>query len=137
MSDLTKRDKEETTLLRQLTFEQADPTNAGGVTIKDEFSHLQDEDKNILVGTHFRILDLSFKDNGDFGPHVTVWIITRENLKFVFTDGSTGIFRQLRTMREARAPLPYDVPKGLRRSDYQYTDADGRKRPAHTYYLAG
>jgi hypothetical protein len=136
VSNLTKRESNE--LLRGLSFDEASPEAAGGVTVRDEFEQIKDEEKDRLIGMHFRILDLNFKDDGDFGPHATVWIITRNNEKYVFSDGSTGIFRQLVAMRQSHAPLPYDVPKGLRKSEYTWTDhADGKKRPAHTYYLAG
>jgi hypothetical protein len=104
------------------------------------FAQLDNKDR--LVDTAFVILSFSIND-GDFRDaegflqkFVSVRVVTRSGDKYWFTDGSTGIARQLRDYVEMggrKAGLL--VKQGLRKSEYTFTDANGNEQPATTYYL--
>jgi hypothetical protein len=103
---------------------------------------VQIDNKDRLVDTAFVILSFSIND-GDFRDtegflqkFVSVRVVTRSNDKYWFTDGSTGIARQLRDYVEMggrKAGLL--VKNGLRKSEYTFTDSNGNEQPATTYYL--
>lgn len=103
------------------------------------FSVLDTKDKGRLVGVPLIILDYNFND-GDNGQFVSLSVVTNANEKLIVNDGSTGIAKQI---LEINAALPEGdgnkaifVKKGLRRSDYEYTDKEtGQKKPATTFYL--
>lgn len=100
------------------------------------------EDKNLLIKKPFAILEWRFSV-GDMGEFVSATCVTEKGDKLIINDGSTGILRQLRTITKTREKLGVAnvqagliCKRGLRRSDYQYTDGKGESRPATTYYLA-
>lgn len=87
------------------------------------------DDKDKLLGTPFLIAEAKFHQ-GDFGPFVACLCVNEHGEKFVFTDGSTGVYRQMENISDKHNG-PVFAPRGLRRSDYE---KDGRA--ARTYYLA-
>lgn len=101
------------------------------------------DDKSKILGMPFVILSWDFHE-GDFGDFVSALVIFPNDEKiYVLNDGSTGIFKQLqeitRNREENGHPFPQAgrrVDKGLRVSDYDYTDEKGKTAPAKTYYLA-
>lgn len=61
----------------------------------------------------------------------------------LFSDGSNGIYSQLKELTARRMKENHAFPQngalvkgGLVRSDYEYTDAEGKTAPASTYYLS-
>ncbi len=98
------------------------------------FNLLDKNEKGRLVGVPFIILDWNFNE-GDFGDFVSLRVITQANERLVLNDGSTGIRDQMREIAESGETRAIYVKKGLRRSDYEYTDKDGTKKPATTFYL--
>lgn len=100
----------------------------------DGFALLDKNEKGRLVGVPFIILDWNFWE-GDFGEAVTLKVITNANEKFRVNDGSTGIRDQMKAIAEKGEQRAIYVKKGLRRSDYEYQDKDGSKKPATTFYL--
>lgn len=114
-------------------LDAADEIGSGFVLLKD---------KNKLVDVPFIILSFSFPE-GDFTDenglksHFSVMrVVTERGDRYVVVDGSTGIYDQLDQFygRSGRNGGMM-VKGGLRRSDYEYTDAQGKTSPASTYYL--
>lgn len=97
-----------------------------------------------LVGKAFIILALDFP-MGDFGEYALVRGMTQNGAKFRFSDGSTGIYRQLSEWMAKREEqfVPLMVPNGLTSSTYTVRDdegnpiltKDGNETKATTYYL--
>lgn len=101
--------------------------------IGDGFKLLETKDQ--LIGVPMILLTWDFSI-GDFGEFVSIRLVTKDGGKFIVNDGSTGIRDQLiqYTAKKGRkGGLVCD--KGLRRSDYEYTDEKGQKSKAQTYYL--
>jgi hypothetical protein len=100
------------------------------------------ENKDRLVDTEFVILSYSmsegdFRDTDGFLQHfVSARIVTRAGEKFFFTDGGTGIYRQLEDLavRSGRTGGIH-VKNGLRRSEYTWVDKNGNDQPGVTHYL--
>lgn len=105
----------------------------------DGFALLKDEEKDGLIGKPCMFVTWRFAD-GDYGEfvsaHVMVELGKDKYAKYIINDGSTGICAQLRdlTDRQPDSRMLF-APKGLRRSDFTYTDGDGKSKPAHTYYV--
>jgi hypothetical protein len=99
------------------------------------FEVLDKDAKGQLVGVPFIILDWVINNEGDFGEFVSLRIVTQDNRKLIVNDGSTGIAKQIREIAEAGELRALYVKKGLRRSDYEYTEKNGAKKPATTFYL--
>jgi hypothetical protein len=109
-----------------------------GIEILDMSSLMGDDfgdivKKESLVGVSFLIVDVKFH-KGEFGDYAAVLCMDNAGKRFVFTDGSTGIYRQLQDLsdrldRESLGGIA--CRKGLKASEYE---KDGRK--AVTYYLA-
>lgn len=94
------------------------------------------KDKSELVGKPFVIADVR-KYDGDFGEAVAVCVITQDDAHWVFNDGSTGIKDQvLAFVAKTGQRAGIYCEKGLRVSNYEYTDAFGETKPAKTFYLA-
>lgn len=93
-------------------------------------------DKNQLVGEPFVAVKWNFYP-GEFGEFVSMWVLTNDDAKYIVNDGSTGICAQLRALTDNNGQDGMLVcPKGLRRSDYKYTDPrTGDERPASTFYI--
>lgn len=90
-------------------------------------------DKDTLLGVPFLIADVKFH-SGDFGDYAAVLAVKLDGTRVVFTDGSSGIYRQLVALEEQLGGRMSGIAcrSGLRRSDYE---KDGRA--ARTYYIAG
>lgn len=102
------------------------------------FEVISSEEKSRLVGTAFVIIGHTIS-NGDQGEFSSIQIVTKTGEKLVVNDGSTGIHAQLARLEKAKphgAWLPMVVNRGLRSSNYTYTDPKtGKESPATTYYL--
>jgi hypothetical protein len=76
------------------------------------------DDKSQLVGKELLLMQWRIND-GDYGGFASVVGVTKDGLKFIINDGSTGIFKQL---YEISATSDRNgglrVRKGLRRSEY-------------------
>jgi hypothetical protein len=92
-------------------------------------------DKEMLIGMPFVITDWMNRPSQGLGPYVVVRATTREG-KVVFADGSTGIQDQLNAFAERQGGKPILCPKGLRVSNYMFTNPETNETaPAQTYYL--
>lgn len=113
----------------------------------DGFTRIDDKGKRALCGLPLFVMSWEFSqsettlnDDGSPKEYVTCRLISERGgrvIKAVFSDGSTGIYRQLRsyTDREGRQ-AGLMVPNGLRASDFTYTDPhSGERSPATTYYF--
>lgn len=116
--------------------------HAAGV-LADEWPEI---DKERLVNTPLAIATWTISEpgKGDFdGQYVVVRGMTKDGQRFRFADGSTGVFRQLRKLTGERVrdghPTPNAglyAPRGLRVSEYEYTDDRGNKSKAKTFYIS-
>lgn len=122
------------------------------------FEMLDDKDRLLKVG--FTILEWRFVKSSDFvdndgnpGEYVAAQVVTALGEKYIITDGSTGIYKQLVTVTENRlkAQRPnvhpragLRIPRGLRKSEYGINRKTGEigkvgdpgMDKAATYYLA-
>lgn len=113
------------------------------VVMPDEFPEI---DKKDLVNVPMMLLtwNISNPERGEFeGQYIVVRGITQSGKRFRFSDGSTGIFAQLRKLTGIRvqqgSPTPNAgllINKGLVKSDYTFTNDQGKPQNATTYYLA-
>ena len=117
--------------------------------VVDEFPEI---DKAALVGREciFLTWQLSRPESESFGqPFVVVRGITRDGQRFRFSDGSTGLFKQLVKITEKRIETNSRTPNaglhvvyGLTASNYKVPHPDEKKASqgvtidATTYYLA-
>lgn len=112
--------------------------DAGDIVSASEFGNgfavLETKDKGQLVGVPFIILDWTLRE-GDNGDYVSLEIVTQDNRKLIVNDGSTGILKQIRDIAETGDTRAIYVKKGLRKSEYTYTDGEGKQKPAVTFYL--
>ena len=104
-------------------------------------------DKEQLVGIPFLIYSFRFSHGvGENGEKVSVQIITPDDKRLVFNDGSTGVYDQLLEIFESKGRSGGVLcERGLRVSDYYY-DPKGKgdisKEPktgyekGSTYYIA-
>lgn len=102
------------------------------------FELLSTDDKATLVGVPLVLIDWRFNE-GDQGEFVSIMAASNTGgvmRKVIINDGSTGIRDQLKTLVGRGISGPMLVKKGLVRSDYEYEDDKGVKRPATTYYLS-
>ncbi len=80
---------------------------------------------------------------GDFGKDYAVVVaVAKDGRKVMFSDGGAGIPKQLADVSDRRiergSATPYHglkLARGLRRSDYEYTDEKGNTSAATTFYL--
>lgn len=94
------------------------------------------DENDILVKIPFVMLTET-ESMGDFGPFVTIRVMTKDGRKLIVNDGSTGIRDQMRSLRAKGIELPVWVPGGLRVSRYQFIDPNtGEEKSARTFYLA-
>lgn len=101
--------------------------------IGDGFKLLDNKDQ--LCGVAFIAVTWGFH-MGDHGEFVAMKVVTKDGLKYIINDGSSGIYEQLigySKKKNKQGGLLCE--KGLRRSDYKYTDESGEEKPATTYYL--
>lgn len=96
------------------------------------------QDKSELVGVPFFIRQIYIKADQETGAeYAQLFLVTKEHKRYRMTDGGTGIFIQAQGLTERSGrDHSFMVPGGLRRSDYTYTDGNGKKSPATTFYLA-
>lgn len=102
---------------------------AGEVEVNERgFTRVFDKDK--LVGRPFVIVDWE-DEPGEYGMVATINIVIGDKPLF-FKDGSTGVYQQLKAMRDKGVTQWIDCPKGLRVSTYKnrYNNEDSK-----TYYL--
>lgn len=100
-----------------------------------------------LVSVPFIILDISFS-TGDFGEFAILRVVTKYDEKFIITDGSTGIYRQVKGyIQKTGETSGYAVPRGLTVSEFRFSEETGsvvrpgepgydKAKPAKTFYLA-
>jgi hypothetical protein len=112
----------------------------------DGFDRFAEDEKRKLVGVPLFVMEWRFQDSdtvqrgGESVEYVTARVVAERGgkvVKAVISDGSTGIYRQLRayTNRTGRTK-GLMVPAGLRVSDYTYQDPNtGEKSPASTFYF--
>ena len=105
-----------------------------------------------LDGVPFVVLAWQF-NAGEFGPFVSMTLVTEDGRKCIVNDGSTGVCEQVLGItrakygdavvgdRDATPPVPavvygpMVVRKGFRVSRFKYTDDDGKSHPASVTYL--
>jgi hypothetical protein len=112
-----------------------DITEAAG--LGDGWEIVKTEDKAKLVGVPFLLIDWQINEEGRNGRFSTIRIITADDRHLIVNDGSmkSGIGAQVQALKntgEIRAIL---CRKGLKRSDFEWTDENGAKKPATTFYL--
>jgi len=98
------------------------------------FDLMDTEGKDQLVGVPFIVLEMRFNWSEAYNQEfVSFLAVTEDGRRFIVNDGSTGVYRQLRTFYdEWKRPGGLLVKGGLRRSDYPAND----ERPAGTtFYL--
>jgi len=93
------------------------------------------ENKDTLIGIEMLLVTWDFH-MGDFGEFVSAKVVTRDGQKYIVNDGSSGIRDQLmQYSAKKNSQGGLFCRKGLRRSEYKYTDEKGNETPATTYYL--
>lgn len=108
--------------------------------IGDGYAALGKDEKQRLCGVAFLIMKWAMVpgEKSDTGkPFSVLWVLTKSREKLRFTDGSTGVHDQLCEIfdRNEGRVTPMYVPGGLRLSEYDYTDDDGKTSRARTFYL--
>ena len=92
-------------------------------------------EKDALIGVPFIIYAVEFKigDEDKGGrEYVICKIVTEDNRKAFFSDGSTGIYAQLKAVQDKGQYPPYTAATGLRLSTYSNQYGKENK----TYYVA-
>lgn len=139
---------DEETLRGVTTFQQAmelasqeyGPVVTADQELGDGFTVLSTEQKRLLVGRPMMVMEWSFY-NGDQGKFVAMRCMVQNAdggfSRYIINDGSTGIADQLARYTQRTGKMgALLVKRGLRASDYTYTDpATGEQRPATTFYL--
>lgn len=118
----------------EMAVKMAQSANVATFVEKDENGFTIISDKNKLVGRPFTIVATEAYEKmaeGDAArgliEGLKVYIVTKNGQTAVFTDTSSGVYRQL---SDYTGPLPVNIPNGLRRSDYRTSHG-----PASTFYL--
>lgn len=113
---------------------------ANATDLGSGFAVLDTDQKRRLVDVPCLFLFWSFH-LGTQGEFVSAHVVTLGangdvKDKFIINDGSTGIYAQLKEFTDRTGDSQgMFVPKGLRASDYTYTDDDGKEKPATTFYI--
>jgi hypothetical protein len=106
-------------------------------------------DKTVLVGNPFTVLDWRFCESNEYGGHFSAvrCLDNKSGELFVFTDGGSGIHDRLMAyyMREGRTGI-ISCEKGLSKSEYDRYEDEERTKPligdngkvlrGTTYYFA-
>lgn len=102
----------------------------------DGFIGLDRNGKRKLVGKRFIMISANFgHDEATGSDYVVCRVVTSDNEKYRFADGSTGIFDQIRAMVQLKGGfVPIMANHGLRASDY-VTQVDGKSIQATTFYI--
>jgi hypothetical protein len=141
VTDITELDWSEITFDEAMRVFEGDMVEADAETMGDGFVKLPTKDQ--LIGVPFFIVRGTFTPGiGPKGEKVTLRVITDKNLKFFFSDGSAGIYTQLRKLCPAPTNTFRSVkcPKGLRASRFHWDEKlqrvtkDGEPNAA-TYYI--
>lgn len=106
------------------------------------FALLDTEGKRRLVGVPVLFLFWTFnKGTQGSAEFVSAHVVQTDNLgnvvgKFIINDGSTGIYQQLKdfTARTGQSKGLY-AARGLRASDYTFTNDAGQDQDATTFYI--
>lgn len=95
------------------------------------------ETKDVLIGTPLIFLSWSFSPGKYDEEFVSARVVTKDGGKYVVNDGGTGIRAQLREFSDSHGGRQGGLlaRRGLRRSDYEYTDDKGKAQEASTYYV--
>lgn len=122
-------------LLKEAYGEEAVET--ASQALGDGFALTKNKDRFIgvpLVFMHWTISDGDYTDEetGEPTKFVAARIVT-EGGKFIITDGSTGISRQLIQYTEMTGRTFLVAQRGLRKSDYR--KIDGARADGTTYYV--
>jgi len=124
--------------LERMTF--AEMMEAGVISIEQIDDRVM-VDQEELVGVPFVMFKFDVKQSESFGGEYAVVDVKTVDGTRAFSDGGTGICKQLQQYKDTLAELGQDVfspiyfPNGLRASHYMYTNPDGAKIPATTYYF--
>jgi hypothetical protein len=95
---------------------------------------LSGKEKARLCGVSLLVLAYNFND-GDNGEFVSAQVVTNSE-RLIVNDGSTGIYQQLKDLSEAGETRAIYCKRGLKRSDYTFTDPKTKEeKEATTFYL--
>lgn len=116
----------------------------GGITPAEEvlgngFSILDSDKKGQLVGVPLLLVEWRFND-GEQGKFVSINAVAIQEggniRKLIVNDGSTGLMEQLAAYTNRTGLFGgLLVKKGLKESRYKFTDENGDKKDASTFYL--
>jgi hypothetical protein len=114
----------------------------GSEVLGDGFTMLSKDEKSRLCGVPLLFVEWTFS-KGDFGDQ-SEFVVTRCVQadgtgkivgKFIFIDGSTGVYQQLKDYStEYGSYGGVFFPKGLRKSEYE-KEVDGKMINATTFYI--
>ena len=108
----------------------------------DGFALIKGDDaKQSLVGVPFvilgiRLIEGDYEQAGVKAIYAAIHLVTQDGRKIVMIDGGTGVGATAMKMADRGHVSGVYVPKGLRRSDYEYIDNQGNKSPATTFYFS-
>lgn len=116
----------------QINYNFQELLDEGVVTSNEVTGNWYLLDKSSLEGVPFIIVDWQFQQGkGQDGEYVNVHCVTKTNERICFNDGSSGIYKTLKTFTIERGnSTNIYCPRGLRVS--RYTNEYG---PAETWYL--
>lgn len=140
-TEIQRRDSFDTDTLRGVTsFADAMELFAGDVLTAD--SELGDgfamiKNKDSLVGVPCLFMSWSFNTGEYADEFVAARIVTEDGRKVVIIDGGTGIRQQLREFTDSHGGRQGGLlsRRGLRKSEYTYTDENGKEKDAETFYI--
>lgn len=106
----------------------------------DGFKLMPDKDKGRLIGVPFICVNARIAP-GDHGDFSILHVITYAGDKWIVTDGSSGINKQVQT-HGLGAFIGLLCENGLTVSEYEYEDVDSKTgevkmKPAKTFYIDG
>lgn len=95
------------------------------------------KNKDLVCDVALAIVKWDFKPGKFADDFVIMWVVTRDNAKYIVTDGGSGVCQQLWEITNNTGRKGGLVcANGLVRSDYEYTDeTTGEVTPAITYYI--
>lgn len=96
------------------------------------------DEKKRLCGMELYVVKYGIhKSEKNGGEFTSIHVVTRDGGKWIVNDGGTGIHEQLKGLKEELGTIcPLYVARGLRISEYKYTDpTDGKEKEAATFYL--
>ncbi len=103
----------------------------------DGFVGLDRNGKRELLGKRFVMISANFgHDEATQSDFVVCRVVTVDDKKYRFADGSTGVYAQIRAMVDDKGGfVPIVANKGLRVSEYTTQDAEGKTIKASTFYI--